>query len=205
MPALALVKTQPTTAPPLSDAQLLALVKTQDESAFQTLVERHYDVLYRVVWRVCAGKVDAEDIVQDTFLKLWRGAEKIKEANALRGWLIRVGTNAAMDKFRQRPHADLDFAEEVPDTRPNAETELQRTQVSDRIAQSLANLPERQRLALTLVYYEQMTNIAAASIMEITVDAVESLLARARRSLKENLLSQKNELFAVLTSEGHSP
>jgi RNA polymerase sigma-70 factor, ECF subfamily len=202
--ALTLVRTEAATAPPQSDAQLLALVGQQNEPAFQTLVERHYDVVYRVVWRICSGKLDAEDIVQETFLKLWRGVGQIKEAAALRGWLIRVASNAMLDKLRARTHDDLEFADEVADTRPNAETDLQRAQVSNRIAQSLANLPERQRLALTLVYYEQMTNIAAAAIMEISVDAIESLLSRARRSLKENLSSQKNELLAVLTSEGQS-
>jgi RNA polymerase sigma-70 factor, ECF subfamily len=203
VPKLAFVNHETMAASVPGDGQLLALVAKRDSAAFEQLVNRHYDVVYRVAWRMAREKRDAEDVVQETFLKLWRDPSQLREAGALKGWLIRVANNALLDRFRQRPMDDLDQAGEIADTAPNAEIELQQTQAERQVAASLQQLPERQRLALSLVYFEQMTNAAAAVIMEISVDAVESLLARARKSLKETLAEDKNELLASLTGRGH--
>ncbi len=162
-----------------SDADLLARAGAPDQAAFALLVDRHFPVVHRVVWRMMSGHADAEDIAQEAFLRLWRDPSQVREAGALRGWLIRVANNLVMDRFRTKPMQEIDEGFEIADGRASAEEALDRSRAVATIDAAVAGLPERQRLALTLVHFEQMTNIAAAAIMEVSVDALESLLARA--------------------------
>lgn len=185
----------------ISDADLLLAASHQDQSAFAQLVERYYGIVHRVVWRTTNGHADAEDIAQEAFLRLWKNPGQVREAKALKGWLMRVASNLAMDRFRNKPLAELDAAAEVSDGRPNAEQNLARNWATKRVDAAIAELAERQRLALSLVHFEQLSNIEAADIMEISVDALESLLSRARRALKQHLAADKNLLLATLNHE----
>jgi RNA polymerase sigma-70 factor, ECF subfamily len=184
-----------------SDTDLLALAAKQDGAAFAALVDRHFQVVHRVVWRMMNGHADAEDVAQEAFLRLWRNPAQVREAGALRGWLIRVASNLVTDRFRTKPMQEIDDGFEIADERSTAEETLDRSRAVATIDAAVAQLPERQKLALTLVHFEQMTNIAAAAIMEVSVDALESLLARARRSLKERLATDKTMLLATLATE----
>lgn len=185
-----------------SDADLLAASACQNQQAFAVLVRRYHQLVYRVAWRLNAGHVDTDDVTQETFLKLWRNPSQLREAAALKGWLIRVATNLVMDRYRQKPMQDLEEAEHVPSTEISASNALDRAHVSSTIDAAIAGLPERQKLALTLVHFEQMTNITAAQTMEVSVDALESLLARARRSLKDKLQAQGLQLLEALMQGG---
>lgn len=184
-----------------TDADLLARASSREAAAFATLVDRHFPVVHRVVWRMMNGHVDAEDVAQEAFLKLWRDPTQVREGGALRGWLMRVATNMVTDRFRTKPMQSVDENFEVVDARATAEEQLDRSRAVAEIDAAVAALPERQKLALTLVHFEHMTNIAAAAIMEVSVDALESLLARARRSLKDHLAANKNALLATLSAE----
>jgi RNA polymerase sigma-70 factor, ECF subfamily len=185
-----------------ADALLLAAAARRDQSAFEQLVKRHYPVVYRVVWRIMNGHGDAEDVTQEAFLRLWNNPGQLREASALRGWLIRVASNLVMDRFRRKPAAALDAVPEVEDGRPSVPQTMDRTRITARIDAAIAQLPERQRLALTLVQYEHMSNIAAARVLDVSVDAFESLLARARRSLKQELSDEWRAMLATLAEEG---
>ena len=184
-----------------TDADLLLHAQARDGNAFATLVDRHFPVVHRVVWRMMNGHADAEDVAQEAFLRLWRDPRQVRDGAALRGWLIRVASNLVMDRFRTKPMQELDDRFEVADNRDNAEDALDRTRAVATIDAAVASLPERQKLALTLVHFEHMTNTAAATIMDVSVDALESLLARARRSLKESLAANKTMLLATLAAE----
>jgi RNA polymerase sigma-70 factor, ECF subfamily len=187
-----------------ADADLLARSAAGSEAAFSILVDRYFPVVHRVVWRMMNGHADAEDVAQEAFLKLWRDPHQVREAGALKGWLIRVASNQVMDKFRRSPREQSgmvdDLADAVADVRPLADQQMDTGRASTAIDLALASLPDRQRLALTLVHFEHLTNIAAASAMEISVDALESLLARARRTLKERLTPQRDELLHALAT-----
>jgi RNA polymerase sigma-70 factor (ECF subfamily) len=191
---------------PATDADLLDVAaKSRDRKAFQEIVSRHYAGVYRVVWRLTGGQAQAEDITQETFLRLWSNPAQIRDAGALRGWLVRVASNLVMDGFRAGSTRDLDSIPETADQRPDAEMESMRNWASRRIDRAVAGLPERQRLALTLVHFEQMSNGAAAAAMDVSVDALESLLARARRALKEELKTDRESLLQAMDLEGHAP
>jgi len=181
-----------------SDAALLEASGRQNQQAFSVLMSRYYKDVYRVVWRLNGGHVDTDDITQETFLKLWVNPGQVREAKALKGWLLRVGSNLVMDRYRRKPTEQIEAAENVADGAMIAPQLMDQSYVAKTIDVAIADLPDRQKLALTLVHYEQMTNIAAASTMAISVDALESLLSRARRGLKEKLGPQGKLLLAAV-------
>jgi RNA polymerase sigma-70 factor, ECF subfamily len=184
-----------------SDADLLHAAAQRDAKAFGSLVAKYHLLVYRVVWRLTNGSAEAEDIAQEAFLKLWNNPAQVRDASALRGWLMRVAHNLAMDWFRRKPDRDIDAVEEISDNRPGAEDRMSSDWVAKRIDKAVSDLPERQKQALILAHFEQLPQAEAAAIMELSVDAFESLLARARRALKEQLKADREDLLSALTEK----
>lgn len=184
------------------DADLLAASARRDTAAFSELVNRYYRPVYRLVWRMTSGHADSEDIAQEAFVKLWREPQQVREPAALKGWLMRVASNAVIDRSRKRVHADIDGAMQIADPKAVAGAPLDRAEAARLVDGRIAALPERQRLALSLVFFEGLSNIEAAAVMETTVEAVESLLGRAKRSLKESLASEWRDLLDGLSQVG---
>ena len=183
------------------DASLLRATAQRDAQAFRQLVSRYYQPVYRLTWRLTGGHADSDDIAQEAFLKLWANPGQVREAGALKGWLMRVASNAVIDRGRRKPHADLDAVPEIADPAPAAGAGLDRAAAAREIDRRIAGLPERQRLALTLVHFEGLTNIEAAQLLDISIEAVESLLARARRALRESLKNEWRQLLEGLDGE----
>ncbi len=181
-----------------TDAALLEASARHIEPAFVVLIQRYQRDVYRLVWRISAGHADSEDIAQETFLRLWVNPAQVREAKALKGWLLRVASNMVMDRYRRKPMLNIDAAEDIADMAPGPDGWRELSQVSRAVDTAIAQLPDRQRMALALVHFEQMSNIAAAEVMELSVDALESLLARARRRLKEILGPEGKEMLLAV-------
>jgi RNA polymerase sigma-70 factor (ECF subfamily) len=186
----------------MTDGLLLKAAAQRNQAAFAEIVDRYFRPVYRVVWRMTGGHADSEDIAQEAFMKLWQNPDQVCEAAALKGWLFRVASNAVIDRSRKPRHGDLDAAPEVADPVAKPDAPLDRTEAARLVDRKIALLPERQRLALSLVYFEGLSNIDAAAIMDVSIEAVESLLARARRGLKESLAGEWRELLEGLTETG---
>jgi RNA polymerase sigma-70 factor (ECF subfamily) len=186
----------------MTDAGLLEAAAAGSHAAFSEIVSRHFQPVHRLVWRMTGGAADAEDIAQEAFVKLWKNPAQVREAGALKGWLMRVASNAVIDRSRKPRGTALENAPEVQDPQARPDAPLDRAQAALLVDAKIAALPERQRLALALVYFEGMSNIEAAEVLEVSVDALESLLARARRSLKESLSGEWRELIGGLAETG---
>ncbi len=169
---------------PAVDAVLLDGVAAGDETAFTALVDRHYSLVFRLSARVLGNAADAEDVTQEAFVKLWRNPPELRNKSALKGWLARVARNLAIDRLRRaRNTSDSDLELLVdPSTAPDGH--LRHGQAANEVSAALLQLPERQRTALQLTYFEALGNQETASVMDISVEAVESLLSRARKSLR---------------------
>lgn len=129
----------------------------------------------------------AEDLVQNTYLKLWQNADKLLQSDQelqLRAWLFRVLRNQCLDEIRRRPMDDLEAAGALSDSAPRALETMEQQDRAKFVMGLIGRLPERQKSALLMAHFEDMGNADIASIMECSVEAVENLLARARRSLK---------------------
>lgn len=177
------------------DRDLVLLAGRGDRSAYVRLVQSHLSRVTAIAYRVLGNSADAEDVAQEVFLKVWQHAASWRPGRALFStWLYTVTINLCRDRLRKQRETGLDDAADIADERHNAEKALHVSTVSHVVDQALASLPERQRVALTLCHYQGFTNIEAASIMDVSVEAVESLLSRARRSLRVKLQDQIADL-----------
>lgn len=170
------------------DADLVARVGEQDPAAVRTLVSRKLPRLLALATRMLGDRMEAEDVAQEAFVRIWKQAPHWKEGEArFDTWIHRVALNLCYDRLRGRredPVADLP---DEADPQPMPDMQLEARVRDERVRTALAALPVRQREALVLNYYQELSNIEAAALMGITVDALESLLARARRSLRAQL------------------
>ena len=146
------------------------------------------------------GREGAEDIAQEAFLRLWQNSRQVREGKALRSWLMRVASNLVVDRFRRQGPVNAGELPDTADEAPGPELALRRTDVSAAIDGAIADLPERQRLALVLSHYEGCGNPEIALALDVSVEAVESLLARARRTLKASLADRWQELLDDIAS-----
>ncbi|MGC2855115.1 sigma-70 family RNA polymerase sigma factor [Novispirillum sp. DQ9] len=172
------------------EADLLARVAAGDREAFQALVHRLAPRGQAVAARMLGSRSDAEDVLQDALLRLWRDAGRFDQARGTRvaTWFHTILVNLCIDATRRRrPAAPLDEAAEVADPRADGDRALAALDDSRRVAAALALLPVKQRAAITLCYFEGMSNADAAAVLETTVHALEALLVRARRSLRSHL------------------
>jgi RNA polymerase sigma-70 factor (ECF subfamily) len=173
------------------DAELLRAIAGGDRSAFDRLSRRHLDRAYGVALRMTGSRADAEDVVQDVFLRLWQRPEAWRPGQAqFSTWLYRVVVNRCLDLKRRPKGADLDSVEEPQDPDANAEDSLLDAERARALDGAVNQLPERQREAIVLTYTAGLRNAEAASAMEISVKAFEALLVRAKRELRDYLAGQ---------------
>ncbi len=179
------------------DAALVAAAAAGDAAAFRALVDRHLAGVLGVARRMLRDDAEAEDVAQEAMLRLWRSAEGLEVgALGLRPWLRRVVSNLCVDRMRSGKRVMV--VEEVPERAEPAtqHSQLEAQDTSQRVETALKALPDRQRTALTLFHYEGLSQIEVGQIMGISDEAVESLLARARRTLKTALRDELRELLA---------
>lgn len=176
----------------LADELLMKRIGAGDAAAFSTLVNRHARRFFGAAYRIALNKEDAEDIVQEAFCKLWSGKAQWKDDRGAKftTWFYRIVSNQAIDHMAKK---NRNYGGEVDENHassdPSAEQELLASRKTQEIESALAELPERQRTAITLFYNEELSQKEAAEVMGITVKAVESLLGRAKQALKERMLS----------------
>lgn len=171
------------------ETALVRRVAAGDREAFEVLLEWHQRPLSAYTRRMLSDVDAADDIVQETFLRLWTRAGKYDGATArLTTWLHNIAHNLCVDSFRRNARirftaddSELDGSGSGPGEDHDA------TEKSARVRRALQELPERQRSGLLLCHYQGLSNRDAAQILDVSVDALESLLARARRSLKKKL------------------
>ena len=120
-------------------------------------------------------------------LRVWTNAPRWRPEARFRTWLYRVVVNLCLNRKRRAPFASLDAAGDPADPRPDAATQLERDQRDQAIAAAIARLPERQRAAIVLTFHEGLGNAEAAAVLGTTRSAVETLLVRAKRSLRRQL------------------
>lgn len=167
---------------------VLARIQAGDASAFASTVERHLPHLLSVARRMLRDDAEAEDVAQEALIRLWRNAGRLQVGpGGLRPWLRRVVSNLCIDRVRASRH--LAVVDEVPEqVQPASQLcALGEQELAQRVDQALQRLPERQRLALVLFHYEGLSQIEVAKILDVSDEAVESLLSRARRALKGTL------------------
>jgi RNA polymerase sigma-70 factor (ECF subfamily) len=185
------------------DEEWMDAVCRGDRKAYQSLVHRHSKAISHYAYRLLGSEADAEDVTQETFLRLWINAGKWRPDKArLTTWLHRIAHNLCVDFQRKQGRIELQgdgqpldhSPRETDNDEPNGADQQNPTETTDkqmlRLRQALDGLPENQRNALTLCTFSGFSNQEAAAIMGLSLKALESALARARRTLRETLANE---------------
>lgn len=194
-----------------SDEELMRRIGRGDRLAYGDLVRRHLGRAVAMAHRITGSRGDGEEVAQEAFLRVWikapgwrPGADVSGEGGSFRParfstWLYRVVVNLSIDRKRRPALAPLDAAGDPSDPAARADELMARSELSARVAAAVAELPERQRAALALCFYEGLSNREAAEILSLTPGAIESLLVRARRTLRVSLAAAAVEFLEVGT------
>ncbi len=180
-----------------SDDELVAAVARGDGQACAVLMQRHLGRIVALARRMMGNQADAEEVAQEVFLRVWTNAEKWEPGRAQFGtWLHRVAANLCLDRLRrQRNTVDIDEMPDLVSGDPAPDQRLEADELAARVEAALQQLPERQRAAIALSHYQGLSNIETAEILEVSVEAVESLLSRGRRQLRTLLATEKDGLL----------
>ncbi|MFO1017130.1 MAG: RNA polymerase sigma factor [Hyphomonadaceae bacterium] len=179
------------------DAEFVRKAGAGDQRAAEALVRRHLPRMVGLARRMLSDAAEAEDVAQEVFLRVWREAPRWQPGAAkFETWMHRVALNLCYDRLRRRREkSDPDAGLLVADPAPLASEAWFSAQRAAKVQAALSELPERQRAAIALVHFQEHSNIEAAEMLEVSVEALESLLARGRRALKAALSDVAQDLM----------
>ncbi len=179
----------------IPDEALLVLYANGDAAAARALTLRLTPRVFGHANRLLGDRAEAEDVAQEALLRLWKIAPEWRQGEAqVTTWLYRVVANLCTDRLRKRRGVALDAVPEPEDGAASPAEQMQERARVDALQEALGSLPDRQRQAVVLRHIEGFTNPEIAEVMEISVEAVESLTARGKRALAAALAGRREEL-----------
>jgi RNA polymerase sigma-70 factor, ECF subfamily len=180
-----------------NDAVVVAQVLAGDRDAFRVVVERHSQTLFRLAYRMTGNEQDAEDVVQETFLRAYRRLNKFEARSSFSTWLYRIAVNCSLDQSRKRRQQDERQATthpEMPDpllalpsTDPSTERLLLSAEVRKKVEATLNELTEKEKAAFVLRHYEGMSIEEVARAMGLRANAAKNNIFRAVQKLRRAL------------------
>ncbi|CAA7612235.1 RNA polymerase sigma factor [Candidatus Terasakiella magnetica] len=172
------------------DDHLLHAISGGDREAFKRLMTRHARPMLALATRITRNADDADEIVQEVFLKVWATASKWRPDGKAKfaTWLYRVVLNACLDRGRRKSFSPLEDAGDPPDPAPAGLDVAMARQRDGVLAEIMGEMPPRQRQALSLYYFSDLSAPQAADVLDLSVSALEALLVRGKRTLKAALL-----------------
>lgn len=194
------------TFPPQDDSSddraLMRLVATGDRAAFRLLVESHQHRVVGTIAKMLGDGRDAEDLAQNVFIRVWNSAARYEPRAKFTTWLYTITRNLVFNEIRRRERAkadSLDARMEVAgdtlmdSSMMQADESMLQSELEDAVQTAMASLPEAQRMAVVLRRYEDLSYEEIATVMDLSVSSVKSLLFRARAELKNQLTRYLNE------------
>lgn len=186
------------------DREDIQAIAQGDGARLERFYARHARKVHAIAWRMVNDVGAAEDITQETFMRVWKNAHRYDpDLAAPTTWVHRIASNLCIDRLRKRRELNMDEAPERRDESVTADPEraLFRQEIALHVQNALMALPERQRLAITLTVYLNHSNAEAGEAMSISEQAVESLLARGRRAMREILSPHRHEFLSGAANE----
>ena len=193
--------------PTVPDTDLMMRVKAGDPSAFKTIVERYERRVINVAYRLLGDQDEAEDIAQETFLKVYLSSKSYKPQAKLFTYLYTIATNLALNRLRKKKRLrwfSLDAwkeggeeggGREIPaDPADRPDLSFEQAEREAIVRRALDALPAAQKTAVVLNRYEGLSYKQVAEVMDISVSAVESKLHRAKQMLREKLRAYSEEI-----------
>lgn len=186
---------------PVEDDRLVQEAQRGSPDAFQTIVELYHERLYHVVLRIVPDRADAEEVLQETFLRAFRNLNRFHADSALYTWLYRIAVNAAVDlakKNQRRRHLSLEDEDASYEALAQAEgpipvEQMEHQEMLGFIREGIEALPERYRVILCLREYGDLSYEELMEVLELPKGTVESRLFRARAKLRDWLVRRVGE------------
>ena len=178
------------------DAALVAQARTGDQEAFRGLVERHSRAVFRLAYRMTGNEQDAEDVVQETFLRAYRRLDQFEMKSQLGSWLHRIAANCAYDLLRTRARRAEDPLEGEPDEGPSPapasltpapDRLVWSAEVGRRVKTAMGRLSHVEKSAFVLRHYEGLTMEEIGGVLGVEANAAKHTVFRAVRKLREAL------------------
>jgi len=184
------------------DGRLLEAIAQGDHRAFRLLMERHLPRALRVAQRITRNADDADEIAQEAFLKVWTGASRWRPDGQaqFKTWLYRVVVNQCIDRKRRVAPLPLEAAGDPQADEPSSFDQVSAQETARLVSQALDDLPDRQKAAISLCHFGEFSSAEAAKVLDVSVSAIESLLVRGRRALRDRLGS-----LGALDGKGEKP
>ncbi len=194
--------------PPSEELVLVRAAKGGDDGAFGELVRRYDRNVFRIAQHITQNREDAEDVVQDAFLKAYTNLQQFQEQSKFYTWLVRIAVNEALMKLRRRRPGIVSLDEEiqvgedsvpreVADWSPNPEQNYNQEELREILSRTIQGLPPGFRTVFILRDVEGLSTEETAEALELSIPAVKSRLLRARLQLRERL----NRFFVKPTVE----
>ncbi|MBT3317496.1 sigma-70 family RNA polymerase sigma factor [bacterium] len=175
----------------VTDDKLMEQISSGQEAAFRLLVQRWESPLFGFLWRMTGSEDDARDLCQDTFVTVYSRSSEYKPEGKFKSWLFRIAGNSARSFLRRRKIIGwVSFDSTKHDRSENCElpdAEVSRNQQVKILQAAVDKLPPRQKQALVLKRYQQLSQKEVAEVMQISESAVESLLVRALTQLRKQI------------------
>ena len=191
----------------MTDTELMMRVKAGDQSAFKAIVERYQRRVINVGYRFLGNREDAEDVAQETFLKVYLSAKSYKPRAKLFTYLYTIVTRLALNRLRKKKrlrwfsldqlerNGEVGIGQEVPaDPADQPDQSLERAEREALVRRALDTLPAAQKTAVILSRYEGLSYKQIAEVMELSVSAVESKLHRAKQRLRKKLNAYSEDI-----------
>ena len=186
----------------LSDEQLLQLIARRDADAFETLYDRHAQVVHNLILRIVGERRATEELVQEAFWQVWQKAGDFRGDGAGAAWLYRVARNRGLDRLRQRNARPQTVALELEDSprlfayaqlpsveTPSVESVVERSWQQQQVRESLASIPDDQRVILELAYFEGMTQSEIAEQLSLPIGTIKSRIRLGVEKLERLLVA----------------
>ena len=181
-----------------SDLEVVALVKAGDHDAFRHLVERHSRSVFRLAYRMTGHEQDAEDVVQETFLRAFREIRKFETRSSFATWLYRITVNCSHDLLRQRPRAGSRSYLDDPESRVTAELadpsaaadplrELASRRIGERVRTAMSGLSDQERSAFVMRHFEGLSIEEIGRVLDLKTSAAKHSIFRAVHKLRRAL------------------
>lgn len=167
---------------------LLVEAAREDPAAFADLIRRHQDVLFNYLYRMTGNREDAEDLCQETFVRIYRALPRFREGAPFRPWMFKIATNLAINHFNARKPASQ-LADEVPATSPFGSPELmaELRETQRDLRKALLELSEPYRAILLLRHLNELSYQDIADTLDVPIGTAKVRLHRARKLLQEKL------------------
>jgi RNA polymerase sigma-70 factor (ECF subfamily) len=187
----------------MNDRDLVTKIINGEQNALKQLFEQYQHLVYNICYRMTGNREEAEDITQDVFIKIFHAIGKFRGDAKLSSWIYRIALNTCLKRERRKKLENwisLEFLfqekEQLHPASPEEPPE-QQIEIAEKeqiVQQAIQSLPERQKTALILYRYENLSYTEIAQVMKISLSSVESLLHRAKDNLTEKLLPMKKHL-----------